>query len=82
MTEQDNLETLIQELELNHEYCPKEIILQAAAELRRLSAKREWQEITQGEIMQVFREIKACDFKEIVIPYAFAIEAKIKEKNR
>ena len=27
---------LIEDLELNHEYCPKEVILQAAAELRRL----------------------------------------------
>jgi hypothetical protein len=27
---------LIEDLELNHEYCPKEVILQAAAELRGL----------------------------------------------
>ena len=35
------LETLIQDLELNHEYCTKETILQAAAELRRLSTAQE-----------------------------------------
>ena len=30
------LQLLVEDLELNHEYCPKEVILQAAAELRRL----------------------------------------------
>ena len=30
------LQSLIADLTLNHEYCPKEIILDAAAELRRL----------------------------------------------
>lgn len=31
------LEALIEDLRLNHEYCPKEVILQAADELERLS---------------------------------------------
>lgn len=35
------LDRLIEDLELNHEYCPKEVILQAAAELRRLKAENE-----------------------------------------
>lgn len=30
---------LIEDLELNHEFCPTEVILQAAAELRRLYAE-------------------------------------------
>ena len=38
MSKNISLADLIQDLELNHEYCPKETILQAALELRRLSA--------------------------------------------
>ena len=33
------LEALIEDLRLNHEYCPKEVILQAADELERLSQR-------------------------------------------
>lgn len=33
------IKLLVEDLELNHEYCPKEVILQAAAELRRLDAE-------------------------------------------
>ena len=33
---QDELKVLIEDLRLNHEYCPKEIILQAADELERM----------------------------------------------
>ena len=32
----DELKALIEDLRLNHEYCPKEVILQAADELERL----------------------------------------------
>lgn len=32
----DNLKALIEDLRLNHEFCPKEIILQAADELERM----------------------------------------------
>jgi hypothetical protein len=35
------LEALIEDLRLNHEYCPKEVILQAADELERLSQRTE-----------------------------------------
>jgi len=31
-----DLKALIEDLQLNHEYCPKEVILQAADELERL----------------------------------------------
>ena len=34
---QDELKALIEDLRLNHEYCPKEVILQAADELERLA---------------------------------------------
>lgn len=36
---QMTLKALIEDLELNHEHCPKEVILKAAAELRRLHAE-------------------------------------------
>ena len=35
------LQSLIEDLTLNHEYCPKETILDAAAELRRLHEENE-----------------------------------------
>jgi hypothetical protein len=35
------LEALIEDLRLNHKYCPKEVILQAADELERLSQRTE-----------------------------------------
>jgi hypothetical protein len=38
---QDKLKTLIEDLHLNHEYCPKEVILQAADELERLAQRTE-----------------------------------------
>jgi hypothetical protein len=36
MTKDGELKALIEDLRLNHEYCPKEVILQAADELERL----------------------------------------------
>jgi archaellum component FlaC len=36
MTKQEMLKALIEDLRLNHEYCPKEGILQAADELERI----------------------------------------------
>jgi len=36
MTKDEKIKVLIEDLRLNHEYCPKEIILQAADELERL----------------------------------------------
>ena len=38
---QDELKALIEDLRLNHEYCPKEVILQAADELERLAQRTE-----------------------------------------
>ena len=36
MTKDEELKALMEDLRLNHEYCPKEVILQAADELERL----------------------------------------------
>jgi hypothetical protein len=36
MTKDEEITALIEDLRLNHEYCPKEVILQAADELERL----------------------------------------------
>jgi hypothetical protein len=33
---QDEIKALIEDLRLNHEFCPKEVILQAAAELEKM----------------------------------------------
>ena len=33
MTKDEELQALIEDLRLNHEYCPKEVILQAADDL-------------------------------------------------
>ena len=41
------LKALIEDLRLNHEYCPKEVILQAANELERLSKPEQEQEPVQ-----------------------------------
>jgi hypothetical protein len=38
---QDELKALIEDLRLNHEYCPKEVILQASDELERLAQRTE-----------------------------------------
>ncbi len=37
----DKLKALIEDLQLNHEFCPKEVILQAADELAGMQAKIE-----------------------------------------
>jgi hypothetical protein len=38
---QDEIKALIEDLRLNHEFCPKEVILQAADELEKMvEAKR------------------------------------------
>ena len=44
------LEALIEDLRLNHEYCPKEVILQAADELERLSQRTEQEPVAHPVI--------------------------------
>jgi hypothetical protein len=36
LDKQDEIKALIEDLRLNHEFCPKEVILQAADELERM----------------------------------------------
>jgi hypothetical protein len=38
---QDEIKALIEDLRLNHEFCPKEVILQAADELERMQVRIE-----------------------------------------
>lgn len=60
------LKILIEDLELNHEHCPKDVILKAAAELRRLYAEVEslrddaekWQAIDEVLGQLVDRDIR------------------------
>jgi len=47
------LEALIEDLRLNHECCPKEVILQAADELERLS-QRTFVGLTNEELTDLF----------------------------
>jgi hypothetical protein len=43
---QEGLRALIEDLRLNHEYCPKEIILQAADELEKALAQQSgWRKV-------------------------------------
>jgi hypothetical protein len=76
---QDELKALIEDLRLNHEYCPKEIILQAADELERL-AQRTWVGLTNNELQPIADEYRIL-FGSWVEDFARAIEAKLKERN-
>jgi hypothetical protein len=71
------LKTLIEDLRLNHEYCPKEVILQAADELERL-AQRTWVELAKEDRLCAKYMQDAPEGIEAVIDY---IEAKLKERN-
>jgi hypothetical protein len=53
MTKDEELKALIEDLRLNHEYCPKEVILQAADELERL---QQGVESLYDRYMQVCRQ--------------------------
>jgi len=72
---QDELKALIEDLQLNHEFCPKEVILQAADELERL-AQRTWVGLTVEEIAACCRESTTTQ-----LSFYNAIEAKLKELN-
>jgi len=71
---QDELKALIEDLRLNHEYCPEEIILQAADELERL-AQRTWVGLTFREQQEAI--LNTHSIHEALIK----AEAKLKEKN-
>jgi hypothetical protein len=56
LDKQDEIKALIEDLRLNHEFCPKEVILQAADELERMQ---------QGiETLHALYEqaVKQCDY--------------------
>ena len=79
------LETLIQDLELNHENCTKETILQAAAELRRLSTAQALEQpkqepvawLTDRENMYFDKEDAWRDCDGFIQP----LYTEIKDKN-
>ena len=54
LDKQDEIKALIEDLRLNHEFCPKEVILQAADELERMqhklsAAKEGWNAAMQAK---------------------------------
>jgi hydroxymethylpyrimidine/phosphomethylpyrimidine kinase len=77
---QDEIKALIEDLRLNHEFCPKEVILQAADELEK---QRTWVELTDEERSKIWGELPQTSNEERdACIFAQAIEAKLKEKNR
>ena len=76
---QEALKALIEDLRLNHEFCPTEVILKAADELERL-AQRTWVGLTDDEIAQAIESINMLH-GDYATEVAYAIEAKLKEKN-
>ena len=56
------LEALIEDLRLNHEYCPKEVILQAADELERLSQRTEQEPVAWGDLQKEAQQIVESKF--------------------
>ena len=70
------LEALIEDLRLNHEYCPKEVILQAADELERLS-QRTFVGLTNEELTDLFYNTNLG--QQSAVSQAVAL---LKERNR
>ena len=72
------LTELIEDLRVNHEFCPKEVILQAADYLEILS-QRTWVGLTDEELYEIYNRAN-WDVRQSW-DYERAIEAKLKEKN-
>jgi len=83
---QDEIKALIEDLRLNHEFCPQEVILQAADELERMQVriprppKREWVGLTDSEIAELHHKWAQGNLWS-GWNYERAIESKLKEKN-
>jgi hypothetical protein len=79
---QDEIKALIEDLRLNHEFCPKEVILQAADELERMQVRmREWVSLTDEEIKEIIGPWGETPIKGYTRKLFDQIEAKLKEKN-
>jgi hypothetical protein len=61
----EDITKLIEDLELNHEYCPKEVILQAAAELRGM----------QERIQLLYEQLNEAE-KQLDAQYQMGVEAE------
>jgi hypothetical protein len=72
------MKALIEDLRLNHEFCPKEVILQAADELERLS-QRTWVGLTDADFREIYETYPIVE--EDPWDYERAIELKLKELN-
>ncbi len=78
---QDEIKALIEDLRLNHEFCPKEVILQAADELERMQQGIEWVSLTDEEIKEIIGPWGETPIKGYTRKLFDQIEAKLKEKN-
>jgi hypothetical protein len=78
---QDEIKALIEDLRLNHEYCPQEVILQAADQLERMQQGIEWVSLTDEEIKEIIGPWGETPVKGYTRKLFDAIEAKLKEKN-
>jgi hypothetical protein len=84
---QDEIKALIEDLRLNHEFCPKEVILQAADELERMQVrilrppKRKWVGLTDEEIKEIIGPWGPTPIRGYTRKLFDQIEAKLKEKN-
>jgi hypothetical protein len=84
---QDEIKALIEDLRLNHEFCPQEVILQAADELERMQVriprppKREWVGLTDEEIKEIIGPWGETPIKGYTRKLFDQIEVRLKEKN-
>jgi hypothetical protein len=78
---QDEIKALIEDLRLNHEYCPQEVILQAADQLERMQQGIEWVSLTDEEIKEIIGPWGETPIKGYTRKLFDQIEAKLKEKN-
>ena len=78
---QDEIKALIEDLRLNHEFCPQEVILQAADQLERMQQGIEWVSLTDEEIKEIIGPWGETPVTGYTRKLFDQIEAKLKEKN-